>query len=144
MQQTPCLLRELPTNLNPADEVGVITGLSDAQLVQAVGEAISRPKANGGNSYTLHAPMELLARATLLPLVPPKTRGVAQMRIAGIAALYATQGDEIAASSQIIEAIPDAKKALIDSLREYDPGRADAALIALDHFPSGLNRGIPF
>jgi hypothetical protein len=131
MQQISRLLRELPTDLNPTDEIGAITGLSDTQLIEAVGHAISRPKANGGSSYTLHAPMELLARAALLPLVPPNARRVARMRIAGIAALYAAQGDEIEASSHIDQAIPNAKEALIEALREYDSAIADAALVAL-------------
>lgn len=130
MQQMAQLLRELPTDLNPAD-VRLVSRLSDAQLVQAVGEAISRPKANGGNSYTLHAPMELLARAALLPLIPPTLRDVARKQIAGIAPRYAAQGDEIEAPSRIDQAVPDARHALIDALRQYDPERADAALIAL-------------
>lgn len=94
-------------------------------------EAISRPKANGGNSYTLHAPMELLARAALLPLVPPNIRSVARMRIAGIAALYAALGDEIEAPSKTDDTLPDARNALIAALRDYDAEKADAALAAL-------------
>lgn len=129
MQQMSRLLRELPTDLNPTHEIVAIAGLSDTQLVQFVGCAISRPKMNGGSSYTLHAPMELLARAALLPMVPPNARSVARMRIAGIAALYAAQGDEIVAHTD--KTIPNAKELLIEALREFDADRADAALVAL-------------
>jgi hypothetical protein len=75
--------------------------------------------------------MELLARAALLPLVPPSARDVARMHIAGIAAIYAAHGDEIEAKPRTDYAIPTAKKALIDALRDYDVERADDAFIAL-------------
>jgi hypothetical protein len=129
MQQISRVLRELPTDLSASQETAAIAGLSDTQLVQSVGHAISRPKTNGGNSYSLHAPMELLARAALLPMVPLDARGEARMRIAGIAGLYAAQGDEIEA--HIDKAIPSAKEVLIEALCQYDADRADAALVAL-------------
>lgn len=102
-------LRSLPvdaTTLPPA-----LAELSDAQLVRATAEAIRRPKASRANSFTLHAPMELLARAALLPLTPPGLRDAVRLRIAAIAAEYA-EGEEIAAPTPPFATVKLAVEAL--------------------------------
>lgn len=40
---------------------------TDAQLIAAVAAVVSRPKVAPATSFVLHAPLELLARALLLP-----------------------------------------------------------------------------
>lgn len=131
MQQLIQTLRELPADIDSQRyESAAIASLSDAELVQAVGWAISRPKASGGTSYTLHAPMELLARAALLPLAPPDVRSAGRVRIANIAALYASD-DEIDPLEKSFSTVEEAKAALIAALREFDADTADAAVVAL-------------
>lgn len=61
--------------------------LSDRQLISAASGIISQP-GKGITSFTLHAPLELLARGGLLPLVHPTDRDLARMQIVASAAAY--------------------------------------------------------
>jgi hypothetical protein len=131
MHQLIQTLRALPADIDShGPEPAVIASLSDAELVQAVGRAISHPKAGRETSFTLHAPLELLARAALLPSAPPHVRAAARIRIANIAAVYA-RGDEIEPPERRFATLDEAKAALIAALREHDPDTADAAVAAL-------------
>jgi hypothetical protein len=130
MQPLMRFLRDLPADRDLLEpEPAAIAVASDAELVRAVGQAIARPK-HGGTSFTLHAPLELLARATLLQSVPPRARALARMRIASIASLYA-EGDEVEPPQGTFSTVEQAKSALVAALREGDPDTADAAVVAL-------------
>ena len=61
--------------------------LSDRHLARSVAEIISQP-GKGMTSFTLHAPLELLARSGLLPLVQPDDRELARMQMVASAAAY--------------------------------------------------------
>ena len=64
------------------------TGLdcwSDAQLLAAASETLSTPRAEIADSFVLHAPLELAARAALLPFVRPEARAGARLRIVELA-----------------------------------------------------------
>jgi hypothetical protein len=61
MQKIVQALRAFPADAKTLPPV--LAGLSDAQLVRATAQAIALPKKTRANSFTLHAPMELLARA---------------------------------------------------------------------------------
>jgi len=69
--------------------------LTDAQLTDAVAARLTRPKADGVTSFTLHAPLELLARTALLPLVEPGARDPARERLAWLGDAYAAAGPEV-------------------------------------------------
>ncbi len=69
--------------------------LSDAQLTDSVADRIAHPKADGVTSFTLHAPLELLARTALLPLVEPDARVAARERLAWLGEAYRDAGDEV-------------------------------------------------
>lgn len=69
--------------------------LSDAQLTDAVADRVARPKVDGVDSFTLHAPLELLARTALLPLVEPDARGAARDRLAWLGEAFREAGDEV-------------------------------------------------
>jgi hypothetical protein len=128
MQQIVNALRSLPTeatSLPPA-----IEALSDAHLVQATAAAIARPKASRASSFILHAPMELLARAALLPLTPTAQRPAVRLRIASIAAEYA-EGEEIATPQRAFADCASALGALTGALRDADADQADAAVCHL-------------
>src|ERR1700675_2002674 len=58
---------------------------SDARLVADVGEVLAVPRAAEADSFVLHAPLELVARAALLPSVPPAHRDQARRQIHAIA-----------------------------------------------------------
>ena len=67
----------------------------DDELVAAAGRVLAPPRAAPANSFVLHAPLELLARAALLPLVAPAAREGARARIVGLAAGYEAAGDPV-------------------------------------------------
>jgi hypothetical protein len=68
---------------------------SDARLGDEVAARVARPKRAPADSFVLHAPLELLARMALLPLVRPDARGAARERLAALGTQYAAAGDEV-------------------------------------------------
>src|SRR5256714_1779291 len=62
-----------------------IATATDAELIAACAEVIDVPKAAEPNSFLLHAPLELLARAVLLERVPAEARPRACARIEWLA-----------------------------------------------------------
>lgn len=69
---------------------------SDALLCDQVAARVARPKQAPADSFVLHAPLELLARMALLPLVRPDARDAARERLVALGAQYAAAGDEVA------------------------------------------------
>lgn len=72
-----------------------ISSWSDRQLAAAAGAVISEPKADPANSFVLHTPLELLARAGLLDHVEPAAKELARERIAWLAATYEAAGPPV-------------------------------------------------
>jgi hypothetical protein len=70
-----------PTTHQLAD----LASLSDRDLATTVLETLTSPPAADADSFVLHAPLELMARAELLPSVEPSHRGEARQRIVDIA-----------------------------------------------------------
>src|SRR6478736_10212863 len=58
---------------------------SDTRLVAEVGEVLAVPRTAEADSFVLHAPLELVARAALLPSVQPAQRDQARRKITAIA-----------------------------------------------------------
>jgi hypothetical protein len=79
-----------PKNLVDEYERRNLDAVSDANLCQQVAAIVSKPPAKGGGSFILHAPLELLARYGLLPLVDPKERSLARLQMVASAATYET------------------------------------------------------
>lgn len=104
---------------------------SDARLVATVVAAITPPKVAPPSSFVLHAPLELLARAALLPQVAPEARGLARRRIAALAVRYAHAGAEVNATDRAFRDEASALAALLDALRGGDVDGTDAALCFL-------------
>src|ERR1700683_5152288 len=52
--------------------------LSDAELFDQVCPIVARPPVRGLTSFTLHAPLEVMARYGLMRLVEPSGRGLAR------------------------------------------------------------------
>jgi hypothetical protein len=106
--------------------------MSDAQLVNACIDAISTPKSGEKrNSFLLHAPLELLARAALLPAVELERRDDVRRRIAEIAVRYANEGKELQSTPSDFQSIAIAQASLVDALGNGDQAIADAALCYL-------------
>ncbi|MEO1063084.1 MAG: hypothetical protein AAFZ07_16860 [Actinomycetota bacterium] len=63
--------------------------LSDAELVDTAAAVVALGHPGVPDSFLLHAPLELIARAALLPLVAPEARPTARRRIVWMAAKHA-------------------------------------------------------
>jgi hypothetical protein len=73
-----------------------LAGWSDAQLLAAASETLSTPRAEIADSFVLHAPLELAARAALLPFVRPEARAGARLRVVELAEGFEAFGPPIA------------------------------------------------
>jgi hypothetical protein len=69
--------------------------MTDAELIAQCAAVIDVPKQAPANSFVLHAPLELLARAILLPRVPDAARAAARDRLQWVADTYAAAGPSI-------------------------------------------------
>ncbi len=76
-----------PKNLVDAYAGRRLGDLSDREIIRAAADIISQP-GEGMSSFTLHAPLELLARSGLLPLVAPEDRELARLQIVTSASVY--------------------------------------------------------
>ncbi len=116
MPPTTALLRDLdPDDIAAAYAQRGLETLPDAELVDAAAAVIGRPKEAEPNSFVLHAPLELLARAALLVHVSPAVRPDVRLRIAWLAATYDAAGPgitvvpvEFRTESAAVDALGDA------------------------------------
>lgn len=108
-----------------------LVNTSDAQLVASVVAALTPPKIAAPSSFVLHAPLELLARAALLPHVAPAARPQARRQIAAIGVRYAHAGASAEAPNARFAGDAAALAALLESLRDGDVQGVDAALCFL-------------
>ena len=130
-----------PTTHNPLDHVdpddiaGAWTArhldrMTDAELLRAACQLLSIPRNEAANSFTLHAPLELMARAELLRSVSAQRRESARQRIIHIAATWSTtggptkEGDGTAHDEQPLDVLTEA-------LRQGDSEAADRAFVSL-------------
>ena len=78
--------------------------VTDADLIASCAAVIDQPKAAAADSFVLHAPLELLARAILLERVPESQRPLVRERMQWLAGKYAAAGptaDPVPAGSAI-------------------------------------------
>jgi len=69
--------------------------LADVELVAAVARRLAVPRAGPADSFVLHAPLELTARASLLPFVRPDARAQARLRLTSLLVGYEASGPGI-------------------------------------------------
>lgn len=137
MQNSSLTLRSLPPSIAdapaPEDEwaKSPVSALSDAALLEAVALAITPPKAEADSSFLTHAPLELAARAALLPMVEPSARDAVRRRIAAIASLYHRAGDEVEEQERDFGTPARAIDAVRNAVEERDLETLDAALTYL-------------
>lgn len=104
--------------------------ITDADLLRAACQLLSSPRDETANSFTLHAPLELMARAQLLRSVSAQRRQSTRQRIAHIAATWSTtRGPIETTDSSGLGAQPLAE--LIDALRHGDPATVDRSFVSL-------------
>jgi hypothetical protein len=107
--------------------------LSDLALFAQAAAVIAHPKLDV-DSFVLHAPLEILARYRLLPLVPPELRELARMRIVAAAVRYAAAGP--AAEVVPVEPPQHPGAALLAAI---DAGEADRAQALAAHFAQAFD-----
>ena len=129
---------EVLAGLDPADadaaygSLGLAT-LTDHALVSACAAVIDRPKAAPPDSFVLHAPLELMARAGLLARVAPEARDGARRRLVWLGATYAAAGpsaDEPAPPSVVGAVDAAARLAAAVSAGDLDTAGATARALA--------------
>jgi hypothetical protein len=99
---------------------------SDHALVAGVADVVRRPRDRPADSFILHAPLELAARAALLPYVDSDRRAVARQRIIEIATAWE------AFAAPIVDPVPsvlprDLDAAVVQLDRALATGDLDAA-----------------
>ena len=83
----------------------------------AIAPALAVPKEAPADSFVLHAPLELLARRGLLPLVRPAGRPAAYDQVERLASEYAAAGDPVADPRPVgDETVTELARALVASL----------------------------
>jgi hypothetical protein len=125
-------------HIDPDDITGAWTSrgldrITDAELLNAACQMLSTPRDEAANSFTLHAPLELMARAELLRLVSAQRREAVRQRIGHIAATWAITGDSTETAEPADVSAPDEQPldTLTEALRHGDPETADRAFVAL-------------
>jgi hypothetical protein len=77
--------------------------MTDAELIAQCAAVIDVPKQAPPNSFVLHAPLELLARAILLPRVPESARDAARARMQWVTDKYAAAGPSIETPVDLVD-----------------------------------------
>lgn len=129
----------------PSDALVCASEPSDALVCDAAAARIARPKRAPADSFVLHAPLELLARMALLPLVAPCARPEARARIAALGESYAAAGAEIEEPAS--RPYDDPERAAADLLHAVAAGEladadAAAAWLAAALAPEALVRAL--
>ena len=111
---------------------------SDAELVARVAHRVQRPREGHADSFILHAPLEVLARAALLPWVAPEGRAIARLRLVAVATQFEAQPAMVAAAPSASEQSPEhAASALVAALSSADLEATDQAALDLAASASG-------
>lgn len=122
-----------PTSVVAAYDERGLDRFADAALVSAAAEVVDRPKAAPPDSFVLHAPLELMARAGLLARVAPEDRPAARRRLVWFAATYAAAGPSAEVDDDRLAGTPAAVVAevLVAAIAAGDLDAAGAAGRAL-------------
>lgn len=102
-----------------------LAAATDARIYREVGAIVSRPPQKGLTSFTLHAPLELMARYGLLRLVAPSDREFARLQMVASAAAYGA-GVKSVATPAIVPPFADVKSAAAEFSSIFKQGDADA------------------
>lgn len=101
---------------------------SDAALAEATAAALAVPRAKAADSFVLHAPLELLARLGLLPMVEPAGQDAARARIEELGDGFTHWGvaAEPPLEASVHDSTPEAIRALCAAISAGDLDDAGA------------------
>lgn len=116
-------------SIDPKNVVGAykdrsLAELSDAELFDQVCRIVARPPVRRLTSFTLHAPLEVMARYGLIRLVDPSDRELARLQMVASAAAYGHQVDLMPAPARVYS-FPDANTAGGELASSFASGDAD-------------------
>ncbi|MHB1511278.1 MAG: hypothetical protein ACYCST_19530 [Acidimicrobiales bacterium] len=110
--------------------------LSDQLLVSLAAQIVGVQRAaiaDDRYSFVLHAPLELMARAALLPYIAPGERERSRLRIVWLVGSYQSSGPPLpSAPERDFDTLASAAAALVDSIDHEDLDGVDAAASWLD------------
>jgi len=98
--------------------------LSDAQIFDQVCAVVARPRVRGLTSFTLHAPLEVMARYGLMRLVDPSDHELARLQMVASAVVYGHQVELMPAPSRVYS-FPDANTVARELASVFTSGDAD-------------------
>lgn len=101
--------------------------ITDVDLAESVATILTAPRAEPPDSFILHAPLELLARAALLPHVSPDRREAAKGRMRAIAEQFEAFADPAPIPVFDGTTAASAERCLRDALRDGDLEAAASA-----------------
>ena len=101
---------------------------SDARLITAVAGIVAIPRRDPSDSFVLHAPLELAARAAILPRVAPQKRYLARLHLLAVGAQYGAFGPPLEVSVRTPSTPVDPCTRLVDAIAAG--GEEDAVLAA--------------
>ena len=108
-----------------------LEALSETELFRAAAHIVSQPKLEL-SSFRLHAPLEIMARYNLLPLVSPPDRDLARIQMVATASHYQAGGEGVSPPERVrIGRSPDAAVHLRRAVQVGDVERADALCLSL-------------
>lgn len=117
-----------PDDVHDAYDRAGYAELTDAQLFDVAAHAVSVPRRDPASSFVLHAPLELMARRLLLPLVPPGSRRPVREQMIRVAAAYERAGAPVEPPRAVpFDSAADARRGLLDAIAAGDLERVDAA-----------------
>jgi len=103
--------------------------LSDSEALDRAAAVIATPRVEEGDSFVLHAPLDVLARSALLSLAPPESREGIRDRIASVAQIYNDWGTAIEREPDSSESLTrDAGSVLVRALEAGDLDAIDDAI----------------
>jgi hypothetical protein len=135
-----------PIDLHPAASWdayrdGHLNQLSDQELVGWAGRRLAVPREAPADSFVLHAPLELAARAALLAHVRPSARELARVRIVSLVAGYESSGppvvDPVVRGDDDNRSTTDLADALVTAIRHGELADVDVAASRLGREADG-------
>jgi hypothetical protein len=122
----------------PTDPAAIDPAWSDQELVAWAAERVSVPREAVADSFVLHAPLELAARAALLPFVAPAARHRARQRLVVLADGFEQWGPPIPPHAVAdFGSLDDATVRFVEALRRGELDDIDVAASWLGDHASG-------
>src|SRR5262245_6022089 len=124
-------LTEQPIAVDDLPDQYVARGLdrlSDARLVAEVAAVLTTPRRAAADSFVLHAPLELVARAALLPYVDPARHASARLRLAAVSGGFEAFGPPLPGPGMVsFDSLATAAARLQDALARGELDDIDTA-----------------